>query len=309
MQSRQMDLCHGLPVIVVGNISVGGTGKTPVVQALVQYLQDAGWRVGLVSRGYGGKAPRYPLWVDADTPVRDSGDEAALLVQSTGAPMAVAPIRRDAVAMLARKQCCDVVISDDGLQHYDMPRVWEIAVIDGERGFGNAYCLPMGPLREPPERLESVDCIWINGQKMNASLPGQSFQLKPQSLQRIDADDHVGALSAHSKTPAETQPKKTPVHAVAGIGHPQRFFNTLQSQGFDLHTHVFADHHDFRAEDMPADDGLPVVMTEKDAVKCKALSLPARQAGYWVLPVRAELQTPALQADCKAMERALARYR
>lgn len=313
MQRVQHDLCHGLPVIVIGNISVGGTGKTPVVQALVQYLQQAGWRVGLVSRGYGGRAPRYPLWVDDDTPVAHSGDEAALLVQTTGVPMAVAPIRSDAVAMLARKQCCDVVISDDGLQHYDMPRIWEVAVIDGERGLGNGYCLPMGPLREPPERLESVDCIWINGEKSidtidtlpGDTLPGQSFRLSPQPLRRIDrVDDPNVAQNA-----PQGQLKKTAVHAVAGIGHPQRFFHTLQSQGFDVHSHVFPDHHRYCVDDMPADDGLPVVMTEKDAVKCTALDLPPRQAGYWVLPVRAELQSPAILADCKAMERALARFR
>lgn len=301
MRRRERALCHGLPVIVVGNISVGGTGKTPVVQALVQHLQQAGWRVGLVSRGYGGKALGYPLWVDTNTPVEHSGDEAALLVQTTGVPMAVAPIRSDAVALLARKQCCDVVISDDGLQHYAMPRIWEIAVIDGQRGFGNGYCLPLGPLREPRDRLESVDCIWVNGQKADPVMPGHSFELAPQALQRIDR--------AAGVTPPVALWKKTKVHAVAGIGNPQRFFRTLNAHGFNLHTHVFPDHHSFRVKDLPADDGLPVVMTEKDAVKCRALTLPPRQAGYWVLPVRADIQSPPFQADCKAMEQALACYR
>ena len=297
----QRDLCHGLPVIVVGNLSVGGTGKTPVVQALVKYLQQAGWRVGLVSRGYGGSAPQYPLWVDPSTPVEHSGDEAALLVQTTGAPMAVAPVRSEAVAMLARQDWCDVVISDDGLQHYAMPRVWEIAVVDGQRGFGNGYCLPLGPLREPLDRLETVDCIWVNGHKADPALPGRSFRLETQALEPL--------YDAPAASPASLPARKTPVHAIAGIGNPGRFFNTLSTLGFETITHIFPDHHRYQTSDLPEEDGLPLMMTEKDAVKFRALSLPPRGGGYWVLPVRASIQSPDFAADCKAMEQALARFR
>jgi len=256
----------GRPVLVVGNLTVGGTGKTPLVAWLAQRLHARGLKVGIVSRGYGraGSAPRF---VEHDSRWQDVGDEPLLLRRATGCSVVVAADRVAGARMLAA-QGADVIIADDGLQHLRLARDCEIVVIDGTRGFGNGSLLPAGPLREPVSRLASVDAIVTNGMAAQPS----SFEmtlvpLPPQSLAGQGG-----------------QPGRR-VHAVAGIGNPQRFFDTLRTQGFDPIEHPFPDHHAFTAADLQFRDDLPVLMTEKDAVKCAAFA----DVRMWSVPVAAQL--------------------
>ena len=269
-----------VPLVVVGNISVGGTGKTPLVIALVKQLQREGFTPAIISRGYGSKADQYPYFVDANSSATCSGDEPLLIAKRTAAPVVIDARRGRAIAALqARYPECDVIISDDGLQHYAMQRDVEIAVVDGKRGFGNGYLLPAGPLRETVSRLRSVDFLVTNG-STGLSLPGESFamQLAVSAVITLDGSQSV--------VPTSWQLSKR-VHAVAGIGNPQRFFDTLQAQGFEVIPHAFDDHHRYRIEDLQFDDELPVLMTEKDAVKVRELSLAGGE--YWYLAVDAEL--------------------
>ncbi|WP_221798675.1 tetraacyldisaccharide 4'-kinase [Oceanobacter mangrovi] len=257
-----------VPVVVVGNINVGGTGKTPLITWLVERAMQLNMRVGVVSRGYGGKSEQYPLEVTADTDVSLCGDEPRLLANRTGCTVVVDPQRRRAVEYLQGK--VDIIFSDDGLQHYAMPRVAELVVVDGERRFGNGWTLPVGPLREPRARLQTVDAVLVNG---------EDFVLEPLSLRRGDTNEQADLLALEGKK----------VHAVAGIGHPARFFTTLRQLGMELIEHPFNDHHEFKPEDLDFGDGLPVVMTEKDWVKCRAFAA----ANSWYLPVGAVLTKSA----------------
>nr|WP_297459210.1 tetraacyldisaccharide 4'-kinase [uncultured Halomonas sp.] len=266
-----------VPVIVVGNITLGGTGKSPLVAWLGRWLSEQGWRPGIVSRGYGGKAPRYPLGVGVDSPVTQSGDEPLMLAQQTGLPVVVDPDRPRGVRQLIAAGC-DIVISDDGLQHYALGRDIELLVIDGERGFGNARCLPAGPLREPLSRLDDVDAVIVNGQPRHSlAVPGarmQLMQLQPVRWRRLtDGFCH----------PAHELPFTGHVHALAGIGHPQRFFATLAALGVAFEAHPLSDHHRFSAADLDFGDDRPVVMTAKDAVKCR----PFADDRCWSLDVEA----------------------
>ncbi len=272
-----------VPVIVVGNITVGGTGKTPLVAWLVEELRAAGLRPGVVSRGYGASAPSYPWMVYADTPPGIAGDEPVLLVQRTGCPLVVDPDRGRAVQHLLEESDCNVVISDDGLQHYALERDIEIVVIDGARGLGNRRCLPAGPLREPVERLRDVDLVVTNGPSAQ-TLPRAShvMTLQPDALQPV-------CRGSDATQPA---PDAGQIHAVAGIGNPQRFFAVLRSMGFAVLEHPVADHHAFSREDISFGDGLPVVMTEKDAVKCREIAT----GRHWYLPVTASLEEGFAQA-------------
>ena len=249
------------PVLVVGNIAVGGTGKTPLIQYLVARSSALGLRPGIVSRGYGGKADSYPLKVSADTPVEESGDEPRLLFAS-GAPVVVDPVRSRAVAELEHE--VDIIFSDDGLQHYAMARDAEIVVSDHTRGFGNGWQLPVGPLREPISRLKQADLHLVNGQDFT-----------------IVADSLVDIISGREESPDFLRGQT--VHAVAGIGNPQRFYTTLREAGVQVIEHPFPDHHAFVADDLKFDDGLPVVMTEKDWVKCSGFAL----SGSWYLKISA----------------------
>lgn len=262
-----------VPIIVVGNITVGGTGKTPLVISLAHWLKQAGWRPGLVSRGYGGDANRHPQSVFQNSDPRQVGDEAVLLAQKTGCPLIVCRDRVAAVATLLQEHDCNIVISDDGLQHLALGRNVEIAVLDGERRLGNGLCLPAGPLREPAKRLRSVDFIVSNGEACAGEwqmtlIPGEIYQLT-NPLQRL-------ALSELSS--------KT-VHAVAAIGNPQRFFKTLESAGLVVIPHPFPDHHFFQKQDLDFGDDAIIIMTEKDAVKCRAFA----NDRFWCLPINAEL--------------------
>lgn len=270
-----------VPVIIVGNITVGGTGKTPLTLYLVRLLQGEGFRPAVVSRGYGGKAD-YPLRVTSATRPEASGDEPLLICRETGVPVVVDPNRPQAVDYLLAHNLCDIIISDDGLQHYALGRDLELVVVDGKRLFGNGMQLPAGPLREPLSRLRQADAVIVNGsaQEMDSlkgvipdPVPRFRFSLASAALMP------VGAASLQSPP----EPPAT-VHAVAGIGNPERFFTTLENSGLRVIRHPFPDHHHFVRSDLVFDDGLPVVMTSKDAVKCRDFA-----GGHvWQLPVMAE---------------------
>ncbi|AXF76214.1 tetraacyldisaccharide 4'-kinase [Erwinia tracheiphila] len=267
-----------VPVVVVGNLTAGGNGKTPVVIWLVQALQQRGLRPGVVSRGYGGKAERYPLLLNEQTSTREAGDEPVLIYQRTGAAVAVSPHRKDAVQALLAGGEIDVIITDDGLQHYALARDFEIVVVDGKRRFGNGWWLPAGPMRERASRLSSVNSIITNGGEALAGeipmrlVPGRAVNLKTGETCALDM------LNA--------------VVAMAGIGHPPRFFSTLHQQGLIPIKEVpFADHQDYsqtQLASLVAPDQT-LLMTEKDAVKARPFAL----ANWWYLPVDAQLPEPA----------------
>lgn len=260
-----------VPVIIVGNISVGGSGKTPLVLWLAQQLQQQGWRPGIISRGYGGKAANYPLTVTAETAASESGDEPKLLALRSGCPVVVAPDRVAAGRQLLAEFDCNIIISDDGLQHYRLARNLELVVVDARRGFGNGFCLPAGPLREPVSRLEQVDfVIWHGG-----SLQPWNMQLQLKDTVNLTDQRHQPLTDWQNQT----------VHAVAGIGDPPRFFDQLRAAGLNVIEHAFADHHVFTAADLGFNDNLPVLMTEKDAVKCQAFA----SQNCWSVPADAVL--------------------
>lgn len=251
----------GRPLIVVGNITVGGTGKTPCVMALAKQLIASGWKPGIVSRGVGGEAKMKPVSVAPDASVSQVGDEALLLARVTQCPLFVCVDRVRAVrALLAAHPDCDVIISDDGLQHYRMQRDIEIAVVDGERHFGNGYLLPAGPLRESISRLNTVDFIITNGGSM------------PQAY-TMSLDPSCWVALCDQKTRVDLASfSQTVVHACAGIGYPDRFFNVLRGLGHQVIPHAFPDHYRYAAPDLSFGDSLPVLMTAKDAVKCEVFA-------------------------------------
>lgn len=262
-----------VPTIVVGNLTVGGTGKTPLTIWLAEFLKAQGFRPGIVSRGYGGAKLKAPLAVTADTDPRLAGDEPVLIARRTGCPVCVYPRRVEAARALLANTDCDLVIADDGLQHYALVRDLEIAVVDGARGFGNGHCLPAGPLREPPERLASVDLVVYSGQGPEdgyvMALNGdEAVNLRDETCRRLLAD-FVGQ----------------PCQAMAGIGHPDRFFEHLRRHGLIVEGRAFPDHHAYRREDLDFAGALPLFMTEKDAVKCRAFAGPE----HWYVPVAARL--------------------
>lgn len=260
-----------VPIIVVGNLTVGGTGKTPLVLWIVQHLRTHGWRPGIVTRGYGGRAPSWPQLVTQHSDAARVGDEPVVLARHGGVPVVADPDRVRGVRWLLAHEC-NVIVSDDGLQHVRLRRDVEIVVIDGERRFGNGRCLPAGPLRESPARLASVDARVTNG---TARAGEWAMRMVPAGFHRVDAPEETAALDAF---------RGRRVHAVAGIGYPPRFFALLRSLGIDVIEHPFADHHRFRAQDFAFDVPGEVIMTEKDAVKCRGLIERA-----WYLAVDAEL--------------------
>ncbi|MDH3354477.1 MAG: tetraacyldisaccharide 4'-kinase [Chromatiales bacterium] len=271
----------GAPIIVVGNITVGGSGKTPMVVWLCRELQRLGKNPGIISRGYGGQAESWPQDVTTESDPQMVGDEAVLLAHRTGCPMVVGADRVAAAQMLYEKHPVDIIISDDGLQHYRMHRDIELVVVDGERRFGNGFLLPAGPLREPLKRLKKVDFVINNGGSLNhhGQTEEVAMSLQPQQLYHLKSRESVGMdefIQRLGKT----------VHAVAGIGNPARFFNLLSEQGFAVTEHPFIDHHPFQQSDLQLSPELPIIMTEKDAVKCEKFPLD----NLWVLPVEAELR-------------------
>jgi len=262
-----------VPVVVVGNITVGGTGKTPMILWLIDHCQRSGLRVGVVSRGYGAKPPQFPWRVEADQTAAVAGDEPLLIVQRSGVPLMIDPDRSRAVKALLASETLDLILSDDGLQHYRLARDLELVLIDAARGLGNRRCLPAGPLREPVERLQSVDALLYNGAGSDRD-DGFAFRLLPVALVNL----HTG-----ERKPVEHFPVGQQVHAVAGIGNPQRFFNTLETLHWRPIPHAFADHAPYSAEVLNFTPALPLVMTEKDAVKCRAFARP----DWWYLAVDA----------------------
>lgn len=260
-----------VPVVVIGNITVGGTGKTPMVIWLVNQLKTNGLRPGIVSRGYGGQSKQWPVAVDANSDPSLVGDEPVLIATRTRCPLYVAPDRRKAARRLLSEQACDVLISDDGLQHYALPRDIEVVMVDAKRRFGNGFCLPAGPLREPVRRLHKADYVVVNGRASGGEMAmGLTGGIVVNLVDRGTAQPLEAFRHQH-------------VHAIAGIGAPERFFDMLRAHGLEVQGHAFPDHHAFSAEEVAFDDGLPVLMTEKDAVKCRAFA----QSSMWMVPVSA----------------------
>jgi tetraacyldisaccharide 4'-kinase len=281
-----------VPVIIVGNINLGGSGKSPLLIALAKRLRKMGYSPGVVSRGYGSRAPFYPFVVTSQTLPLVGGDEPVMIARRSGCPVVIDSKRLHAARKLIESTGCDLVLSDDGLQHYRLPRDLEIIVIDGQRGIGNGRLLPAGPLREPAARLEEADWVIVNGtaqaENLAAGLGAKTHRmsLRPVAWHSLDKDETVAL-------PQLPWPASTRVHAIAGIGNPQRFFDTLRDLGLEVIPHSFPDHHEFEHDDLVFPDELPVVMTEKDAVKCSALAQSGASAEsvgrHWYLSVSAEL--------------------
>jgi tetraacyldisaccharide 4'-kinase len=297
-----------VPVVVVGNLTVGGAGKTPLVMSLVEQLQRRGWRPGIVSRGYGGEASQSALLVTANTTAEQAGDEALMMSKRTGVPVAVCARRAAAVSLLTSQHDCNVIVCDDGLQHYALARQFELCVIDSQAGVGNGWCLPAGPLREPVSRLKKVDAVVYSGglperlstgsgvfaapdstsifKKLSryrgAPMQG-AYQLRVEAVVNLSNPDRIGSLADFS---ADN------VHAVAAIGRPDKFFQQLRSAGLDITEHAFADHHQFQPQDLEFGDDNAVLMTEKDSVKCAAWARP----NHWYVKVVAELDSGIVDA-------------
>ncbi|WP_139557013.1 tetraacyldisaccharide 4'-kinase [Methylotetracoccus oryzae] len=270
-----------VPVIVVGNLTVGGTGKTPLTIWLVEFLLNAGYSPGIVSRGYGGQPGRTePLRVQPDTDAAACGDEPVLIAQRTGAPVMVARDRLLAAQALLTETACDILVADDGLQHYRLGRDVEILLVDGERRFGNGWCLPGGPLREPVARARSVDFVVRRDGEVLTGEYGMTVQ------------GGTAINLSTGRTVPLTHFVGTPVRAMAGIGYPQRFFRHLAGLGISVEPVDFPDHHAYRSEDVTFPDDKPVLMTEKDAVKCRSFS----DEKLWYVPVQADVE-PAFGRD------------
>lgn len=266
-----------VPVVVVGNITVGGTGKTPLILWLIDHCRRRGLKVGVVSRGYGARPPGFPWRVRAEQSAAEAGDEPLLIVQRTGVPLMIDPDRGRAVQALLDAEPLDLILSDDGMQHYRLARDLELVLIDAARGLGNRRCLPAGPLREPVERLQSVDALLYNGAQADRE-DGFAFTLKPSALVNLRTGQRVGV---------EHFPPGQAMHAVAGIGNPQRFFKTLEGLDWRPVAHAFADHAVFDAQALSFTPALPLVMTEKDAVKCRSFAAQ----DWWYLAVDAQPST------------------
>ena len=269
-----------VPVIVVGNISIGGTGKTPFVLWLAENLQRLGYRPGIISRGYGGKTHEVQA-VNMDSGPALVGDEPVLLARRSSCPVWVGRDRvATAHALLAAHPQCDIIISDDGLQHYRLRRDIEIVMVDGERRFGNGHLLPAGPLREDQRRLHAVDAVVINGGGSDAA----------GYIMRLEADALHNLLdSTKTLQPAELAGQS--ICAIAGIGNPSRFFRQLRTLGLQFEQRRFPDHHAFQPADLQSLQADVILMTEKDAVKCAAFA----RANWWYLPVNAVVDSELLK--------------
>lgn len=277
------------PVLVVGNITVGGTGKTPLVIYLIEHLRARGMKVAVISRGYGGEAPAYPYCLDNNSTVATAGDEPIMIYQRTGVTLVVDPQRRRALRWLAENGDFDLVISDDGLQHYELPRQFEIAVIDGTRGLGNGACLPAGPLREPVDRLTSVDAVVVNGQA-DERLKHQLKDMKaPVFEMQFQPQGFISLVGESRGLQSFSAPEEQAMKAIAAIGNPERFFATLESLGLHPETSAFPDHYAFSSRDFEQLSSGPLLMTEKDAVKVKSVLPPKRLHQAYYLAITAAL--------------------
>lgn len=285
-QSKKRPADLTAAVIVIGNISLGGTGKTPLLITLSQELQKQGFKPGVISRGYGGDAPSYPLAVNSDSDVSQSGDEAFLIAEKTGCPVYVDPDRSAALHALLLHEDVDVVLSDDGLQHYKLYRDLEIVVVDGQRLFSNGFCMPAGPLRESMRRLNEVQHVVVNGEPAR-EIPqltrASKMQLEPRTLVNLVSGEKRPFAGAPFNMGNKLQ-------AFSALGNPQRFYALLERLPYQLETFSFPDHHNFTAADFKQqgiDEHQPVVMTEKDAVKCRQFA----KNNFWYLSVEVNLES------------------
>lgn len=281
---------HPVPIIVVGNITVGGTGKTPLLIRLARELIATDCRPGIISRGYGGPQKPQPVAVKPQSDPAECGDEPVLIAQRTDCPVVVDPDRYRAYQFLCEQHDVDVVLSDDGLQHYGLPRDMEIILIDGQRLVGNGMCLPAGPLREPVSRLSQADHVIINDPgdaPVRDRLPSDlvEMRIKPRFLVNLKSGEKKPVNGAPFNIGAT-------VHVVSGVGNPDRFFAALKHLPYTLRRHDFPDHHPFTAEELAAiDEYQPIVMTEKDAVKCRKFARP----NHWYLAAETELPKVFIQ--------------
>lgn len=265
-----------VPVIIVGNISVGGTGKTPLVIWLARHCQNCGWHPGVITRGFGGCIRHSPQLVDSHSDPSTVGDEAVLLARRCGCPIAAGANRHAAGQLLLQKTACNLIICDDGLQHYQLQRDVEIAVIDGQRHLGNGWCLPAGPLRESARRLLDCDVVVVNG-------PAQSTEIS-MTLQA----NQIVSLSNPPQIKSLTELRNQHVTAIAGIGNPQRFFTMLRNHGLHVTATAFPDHYAFKPQNFTALQQRPLLMTEKDAVKCERF---LNDTNIWYVPVEVVVES------------------
>ncbi|MCV6622898.1 MAG: tetraacyldisaccharide 4'-kinase [Cellvibrionaceae bacterium] len=288
-------------VVVVGNIAVGGTGKTPLIIALVEKLREQGYKPGVISRGYGSKAPAYPYEVSANSPVEHCGDEPLLIASLCDCPLVIDADRNRALQQLQQNHDVDIVLSDDGLQHYRLARHIEMAVLDGSRGLGNGWCLPAGPLREPPGRLEEVDFRIINespSQSLHPTLKTMTLEshkmaLAPMGLKNLHSGEQRQCNTQELQAIAG---KANTVQAIAGIGNPGRFFDSLRSYGLTVEAHPFDDHQQYSEQNLSFAFNKPLLMTAKDGVKCQTLAQQAACKDWWQLEVQAQLPDEFWQA-------------
>jgi len=270
-----------VPIVVVGNITAGGTGKTPLTIALARHLREKGFQPGIISRGYGGNAASYPMPVDANDNTTEAGDEPVMIAAATGCPVVVGPDRNAALQHLLATKEIDVVLSDDGLQHYKLYRDIEIAVVDGQRLFGNGLCFPAGPLREPISRLDSVDYVVVNGDNSAVHERAVVMEIEPKMFLNM-ANGEKRPFSGAPFNMGST------LQAVCGIGNPERFFSVLEKLPYPIDRFSFPDHYNFTAKDFlnaGIDEQRPLVMTEKDAIKCENFA----KNNYWCLQVEINL--------------------
>ena len=273
------------PVIVVGNLTVGGTGKTPLVMWLAEALRQRGFRVGIVSRGYGGRAGKWPQAVHRDSDPSLVGDEPVMLARATNCPVSVGPDRVKAARVLLAREQVDVLLADDGLQHHALGRIMEIVVVDGERGLGNGMRLPAGPLREGRERLARASVVVVNGGDWGDDRGVENIFRVTTSAQ------DARRLASSDRKPLDSF-RGCPVHAVAAIGHPQRFFRMLAAAGLQVIPHPLPDHASIDAADLRFDDAGPVLVTEKDAVKCERIA----HDDVWCVPIELSFERGASAA-------------
>ncbi len=275
-----------VPVIVVGNIAVGGTGKSPLTIWLAEHLRQKGRKPGIVSRGYGGKLNQNVQQVRDDSNPLLVGDEPLMIVRNTGCPVAIGKDRSAAGKGLIEHEAVDVIICDDGLQHLALSRDIEIAVLDGFRRHGNSRCLPAGPLREPVSRLKTVDMIVANNKAQRGEYLMEYQYGQLQSVSNPDMKRDILSFENQS------------VHGVCGIGSPEKFFSYLRRQNLKLIKHAFSDHHHFESSDLEFGDDFPIVMTEKDAVKCEEFA----NDRMWYLPIQAKLSNAFIHRLDKQLE-------
>ncbi len=277
-----------IPVIVVGNLTLGGTGKTPLVIALTKYLQQCGFKPGVISRGYGAKSKNFPAVIDDTKTVMEVGDEPFLIYKNTKVPVVIDPVRARAAKALEQQFNCSVILCDDGLQHYALERDIEIVLVDTQRKFGNGFLFPAGPLRESVKRLRDVDFILCNGKKIYQN--SFTMTLSADAIKNLATDEMVPISFFKDK----------PLIAIAGIGNPQRFFDTLTQLGLKFKKQPMPDHYAYRQSDF--DDNTLYLMTEKDAVKCRAFN----NENLFYLPVTADLEKNFLEKLIKLLSKKVA---